>query len=501
MLCVCLFSSSLLLNRPRFSNIIDDTNTDTANGTNSSTENKDDNNSTSKSDTKLILLNESIHSEQQLQQQLPTEIQQYIQQHNIVTIPYALHISYDHYSTDSALRLLLPDSITVPNGFETCGHIAHLNLNEEQSKFKQVIGQVILEKNPTLRTVVNKTSVINNVFRVFPMEIIAGENDLITEVREHNCTFRFDYSKVYWNSRLSTEHFRIISLFQENQVIADMTCGIGPFAIPAVKNRKCKVFANDLNPESIHWLNENMKVNKINEKNLQTYNLDAKEFIKKLSVEQLEGKVPPFNHVVMNLPALSIDLLECFHNIYPSSSTSSHLQRLLSSLPIVHCLCFTKSSDPINDAVSRIETILNTKLPPLTKESYNPQQKQQNTATELKENQNNATNDKSTSKSKNQKPSLTPPVVLPSANTTHIHFIRNVSPAKDMICVSFYIPVEVVTGKCLKSNSDSSDSNNSNGIENENQNIENEKKRKKLGEEENELIQDTKKSRSEEEEK
>ena len=37
--------------------------------------------------------------------------------------------------------------------------------------------------------------------------------------------------------------------------------GVGPFSIPA--GRKCRVFANDLNPESFKWLQQNAKRNKI----------------------------------------------------------------------------------------------------------------------------------------------------------------------------------------------------------------------------------------------
>jgi len=35
-----------------------------------------------------------------------------------------------------------------PSGFETIGHIAHLNLAESLMPFKKLIGQVLLDKNP-----------------------------------------------------------------------------------------------------------------------------------------------------------------------------------------------------------------------------------------------------------------------------------------------------------------------------------------------------------------
>ena len=42
------------------------------------------------------------------------------------------------------------------------------------------------------------------------MELLAGEDRFEVEVKESGCVFRFDFSKVYWNPRLGTEHDRLI---------------------------------------------------------------------------------------------------------------------------------------------------------------------------------------------------------------------------------------------------------------------------------------------------
>ncbi len=42
------------------------------------------------------------------------------------------------------------------------------------------------------------------------MEVLAGDADFEAEVKENGCVFRLDYAKVYWNSRLETEHKRIV---------------------------------------------------------------------------------------------------------------------------------------------------------------------------------------------------------------------------------------------------------------------------------------------------
>ena len=55
------------------------------------------------------------------------------------------------------LRELLPKEIEpVPSGFEVIGDIAHMNLTGKTLDYKNIIGQVVLDKNPILRAVVNK---------------------------------------------------------------------------------------------------------------------------------------------------------------------------------------------------------------------------------------------------------------------------------------------------------------------------------------------------------
>jgi tRNA (guanine37-N1)-methyltransferase len=75
--------------------------------------------------------------------------------------------------------------------------VAHLNLNDEYLPYKYLIGQLILDvsgkltfqrwiltvrqKNKRIRTVVNKLDTIDNQFRFFKMELIAGEPNFIVE--------------------------------------------------------------------------------------------------------------------------------------------------------------------------------------------------------------------------------------------------------------------------------------------------------------------------------
>ena len=58
------------------------------------------------------------------------------------------------------------------------------------------VSQVILDKNPQLRTIVNKVGSIENEFRVFQMECIAGKPEYVTDVVQHGVRFRLNFSEV-----------------------------------------------------------------------------------------------------------------------------------------------------------------------------------------------------------------------------------------------------------------------------------------------------------------
>lgn len=92
--------------------------------------------------------------------------------------------------------------------------------------------------------------------------MLVGPGNLNVEVHEQGCAFRFDFAKVYWNSRLHTEHERLVSMFNEGDAICDVMAGVGPFAVPAGKKRVF-VWANDLNPESYASLADAIKRNKV----------------------------------------------------------------------------------------------------------------------------------------------------------------------------------------------------------------------------------------------
>ncbi|WVF68517.1 hypothetical protein IAT40_003285 [Kwoniella sp. CBS 6097] len=225
--------------------------------------------------------------------QLPEETREVIRTETEGMRKETVKLGYENWNTSEILAAVLPttESDDIPSSFTSTGHIAHMNLREEWLPYRHLIGEVILDKNPGLRTVVNKLDTIHAQYRYFDMEVIAGDKDYITTLNESSCSFTFDFSRVYWNSRLHHEHERLISIFPPNSLVVDVMAGVGPFAVPAAK-RGSYVLGNDLNPESVKWMRENRVKNHVQD-NLRVSELDGAAFIQSAALEVWRNPFTP----------------------------------------------------------------------------------------------------------------------------------------------------------------------------------------------------------------
>lgn len=377
-------------------------------------------------ETRIILLN------YQTEDEIPLDAKQLLEENSATLIPRKVELTYDFWKTDDIMAAILPEDLVdeAPHGYTAIGHIAHLNLRDEYLPYKHVIGQVILDKDRRVRTVVNKLDVIQNQFRVFDMELLAGEPDYLVEHSESGCKFTFDFRKVYWNSRLHTEHARLIDMFSAEDVIADVFAGVGPFALPAGK-KGCGVLANDLNPESYKYLQQNITQNSV-QSHVRASCEDGKEFIRAVISRALDDPLPPakppmsksqraklqklarqnptntetprastpeppsrkhISHFVMNLPDTAILFLGAFRGVLsPANAGGRDLSGIYAELPMVHCYCFTRDPEHAEvDIRERVEKELG----------------------------------------------------HPLGGEVSYHHVRSVAPNKEMFCVSFRLPREV----------------------------------------------------------
>lgn len=302
-------------------------------------------------------------------------------------------LDYDNWKSEEILKAVLPVNQDACTSYSRIGHIIHVNLRDHLIPYKQLIGEVLRDKAVGVKCVINKSQIIDNTFRNFKLELLCGEEDFHVSVKENGITYEFDFSQVYWNPRLSTEHERIIKLHKPGDVLYDVFAGVGPFSIPTAK-RKAYVLANDLNPSSYQWLLHNAQKNKVT-KYISMFNKDGRDFIKTDVRADLikrwntkDGQTVDYNiHITMNLPAMALDFLETFCGLMINYDGP------IPVLPIVHVYCFARGEDSARSAQQMAEEKLGTKL---------------------------------------------------QANLHGVHFVRNVAQNKDMYRICFQLTREIL---------------------------------------------------------
>ncbi|CDU17545.1 uncharacterized protein PY17X_0818600 [Plasmodium yoelii] len=202
-----------------------------------------------------------------------------IKKNNIKIKVVTLNFGYENMNTSEVLRHIFPSINEIIHKFEIIGHIAHLNFCNKLEDCKKIIAEVILDKNKSIKTVINKKDILNNVHRTFNIELLAGEKNYITELKENNIKIKVNYELMYWNSKLKKERDRIYNIVQNNSIILDVFGGVGIFSL-LLSSKSCLCFSNDINTHAYDYMNININVNK--KKNILTYNLDGRKFIEKM---------------------------------------------------------------------------------------------------------------------------------------------------------------------------------------------------------------------------
>lgn len=181
------------------------------------------------------------------------------------------------------LRPLLPSS------FDIIGDIAIIELPEELMLHGRAIGEAILKVHRHIKAVFAKGSKVEGEYRVRELIHLAGEKRTETLHRENGIRLKLDVARVYYTPRLATERMRVFERTRPGEVVFDMFAGVGPYSILLAKKAKL-VFAVDLNPWAVRYLEENIRLNKTN------------NVIPVLGdVRKVAGKIKA-DRVIMNLP-------------------------------------------------------------------------------------------------------------------------------------------------------------------------------------------------------
>ncbi|MEM3760367.1 MAG: class I SAM-dependent methyltransferase family protein, partial [Candidatus Bathyarchaeia archaeon] len=192
---------------------------------------------------------------------------------------------------------------SLPRAIDFVGDIAIIEIPPELEAHKALIGEAILKAHKKVQTVLAKAGAVSGTYRLREFSVIAGKSKTETIHKEYGCQFYVDISKAYFSPRLSYEHNRVASLVKDNETVIDMFSGVGPFAILIAKTHEnVKVYAIDINPYAIEFLQKNIRLNRVEGK-IHPILGDAKEVVE----EKLSGIA---DRVIMNLPEKAIEFVD-----------------------------------------------------------------------------------------------------------------------------------------------------------------------------------------------
>ncbi len=206
-------------------------------------------------------------------------------------------------SLKDALYGKIPDEkiSSTPSSFDIIGDIAIIDIPEDLTYEKMVIGKALKKVHKNVETVLRPTSNVVGEFRTRNYEVIAGKEDTKTVHREHGCVYRIDVSKAFFSPRLSTERKIVSNQVREGEVVFDMFAGVGPFSILIAKERDVDtIYAVDKNPYAVEMLKENIKLNNV-EDIVNPIHGDIREVAPSYSNKA--------DRAIMNLPFKSGDFL------------------------------------------------------------------------------------------------------------------------------------------------------------------------------------------------
>ncbi len=167
----------------------------------------------------------------------------------------------------------------VPKRFDYIGDVAVISIPPELETYRRDIAEKLVSMRGNTRAVLNKVSRLKGEHRVAGFELLLGDSTE-TVHRENGYAYRLDVRKVFFNPRLYWERGRVAAKVSPSENVLIPFCGVGPFVLPAA-GKGAKVLAIELNPDACACLQENIRLNRLDEK-ITVFQGDAIEIFRQL---------------------------------------------------------------------------------------------------------------------------------------------------------------------------------------------------------------------------
>ena len=175
-----------------------------------------------------------------------------------------------YYEPELTLRDLIREHLDddklalLPGGWQMIGDIVVISLHSDLYPERKQVGDAMLKLQSHCKSVYLDRGISGKLRRPKRELVVVrdGVNDpAVTIHNENGCRFRLDVTKVMFSKGNLQERMRM-SRLGKGEVVVDMFAGIGYFTIPiAVHSHPDKIIGIEINPESYHYLVENIRLN------------------------------------------------------------------------------------------------------------------------------------------------------------------------------------------------------------------------------------------------
>ncbi|GAQ83580.1 hypothetical protein KFL_001530200 [Klebsormidium nitens] len=254
-----------------------------------------------------------------------------------VLVACDLTLGYEYWTVDEAIGYLVSSGEAKVH-VEYVGHLAILYGGGEDLERKQMIGQVLVDKHPHVRTVLAHPSRLSD-----RPALVAGATSFFTTALENGVRLEMDLGAVRYDVSMAAERQRLLDTFTAADVVCDATAGIGAFAVAAA-GRVRFVHACDFNPAALCYLARNAELNGT-ERNMRLWQLEPEDFIREIHSASPRCYV---THFVLDLRGRSCRVLEAFRGSFNRGLWGER------PLPQVHIYTIPRTDDPEAEITEQI---------------------------------------------------------------------------------------------------------------------------------------------------
>ncbi|MGQ9460505.1 MAG: class I SAM-dependent methyltransferase [Candidatus Bathyarchaeaceae archaeon] len=188
--------------------------------------------------------------------------------------------------------------------YDIVGDIAVIRVPESLKQRGEIIAEAIMQIHRRVKAVWCQVGPVSGDFRLRKLEWVAGERKTETVHKEHGCLFKVDLEKCYFSPRLAYERIRIAQHVQPGEVVVNMFAGVGCYSIVIARHSEAKkIYSIDINPTAVRYMQENIKLNKVEERVVPLQG-DARKVVE----EELRNIA---DRIIMPLPERAYEYLDC----------------------------------------------------------------------------------------------------------------------------------------------------------------------------------------------